>query len=242
MELKKLQIKPSIKLRGGVTKATGKLGLLQARLVRTSLVFGGIALGAIVLAAMLNRYYGNQQMQFATLNAQINDINRQKQEMESKFEKAKSSIDLYEVIVNGSSTIDLSINPKKAQQLLTKLKEGYGLNELRLEMSGITAMGHQEYKTQSTDVIASEVTLSFTGVTDEDLFAFINGVMTGFTGYVRVLELQLERLQPIPIPKTVWADIAAGKVPEMVRGRVKFRWLGIQNKPEVLLKNAGTQP
>jgi len=79
-----------------------------------------------------------------------------------------------------------------------------------------------KFKKETMEVVTTEVSLSFSALSDAHIFNFIKAMQLHFPGYVQLTSLSLVRNQNID--PSIIQDILDGNAPEMVSGSLDFRW------------------
>lgn len=204
----------------------GKLEITRTQLVRYSIikaviltVLGGIAL---TVYTVQQGYLAERQR----ISASINNVNSDIQKLDSTFKKAKESLDLYEQLQQSENSAESALSRKNIAESLNILKDRYKLHSLSLRMTPVKDLEDRRYLTDTTQVIQTEITLSFAGMTDELMFGFINDVLRQLPGYTRVSYLKMKR--DLPIDNEFLLAVSREEFPPLVSGEVAFHLLGMK--------------
>jgi hypothetical protein len=85
------------------------------------------------------------------------------------------------------------------------------------------------YKTETTVVMASTVTLKFAGLSDELLFGFIDSLIKNFPGFINIQSLSMQRKNPLT--NDIIARAAKGDFEDMVDATLIFTWKEFKDLP-----------
>jgi hypothetical protein len=120
----------------------------------------------------------------------------------------------------------LRINESK--DLLDLYKEKFRLTKVNTEFSKPVALGDR-MKTDFIKTISSNVSITFSTLTDELAFNFIYSLINEFPGHVNIRSYSLTRSGGID--KVILEDIARGNVPGLVTGKIDFIWRDLKYTP-----------
>lgn len=187
---------------------------------------GAILLGLLVVSLLINGLSNRFTDDKNLLNGQVISLTTEANTLQAQVVKAKESLLLYETLNKQNQNAGFDLNRQKAKDLLDKLKNNARLSSLSLTMAPIAKLNDPNFKTKAADIISSDVTLNFEGLTDEQLYSFISAIKLYFPGYVRVNSLELTRQGELT--NETFASISKGILPALVKGQLAFKWLGLK--------------
>ena len=161
----------------------------------------------------------------ASLNSNVSSVNGEIQTLQTQYTKAKNSLDLYKTLENKQG-IGESLSRDSAKKLLDRLKEEYLLSSLSLTLTPTVEIKDSPVSTKTATLVSSEVTLRFDGMSDEQIFSFVNAISKEFTGYLRFTRFELTRNKEVTTD--VLRSIGKGERPALVSGELSFKWFGLK--------------
>lgn len=163
-----------------------------------------------------------------TLNINVSNVDGQIQQVRADFTKAKNSLELYQKLSQGKQSLGDSLSRDTAKKILDRLKEEYLLSSLSVTISPAQEIKDIQIQTKTSSLMASDVTLRFEGMSDEQLFSFVSAITREFTGYVRFTRLAMDRTGEITTE--ILQKAGKGERPALVTGEVSFRWYGLKEQ------------
>jgi hypothetical protein len=112
--------------------------------------------------------------------------------------------------------------------LFDDFKKKYKLSDVDVDLSAPVELA-DVYKTETTVVVSSKVTVQFKGITDEYVLSFVDAVQKDLPGYVRIENLQFSRIGEIS--EDVVRRVSKGEFPGLVGGSITFQWRGLKDIP-----------
>ncbi len=206
-----------------------KLERLKSDLIRQGIISGGITavlLGAMLFVMSIEQEYTDERQ---LLTRQINQVNADIQQLDSRFKKARQSLDLYEQLRSSSDNADEALSRKEITAILNILKDKYKLSTLTLRMTPMIELADQKYVTPTTSVAKTELTMTFSGMTDELLLGFVKDLQELLPGYSRIIFLEMERTGSID--NQFLMAVNRETYPALVQGEVTLQLMGLTKKP-----------
>lgn len=232
--------------------APPKLQRMRQRLMKEGAMVGGGLAALLFLFAVIGWYVSDLDTEKRRLQGQVNQYRQQSAMLQAKLVKARESLDLYKAINEKTQGEGFVIERERGKQLLDDLKQEFHIASLAVTMSPVLALDDgppapvmppsgaegSVSAAKKVSVIASDVTLTVTALTDEEAFSFTNAVKLRFPGYVRMTRFHLDRTERLTA--TAFAAISRGEMPVLAKGEVQFRWIGFRyNDAEEKDKNNG---
>jgi len=201
-----------------------KFTILKRKTKKNFFIFIIVLVIGIAMSSSLSYYIGSLESQKKVLLRETLSVDSKTQKLRNKIEKAVTSKELYEQLI--STNKKLTLNRQNAVQILSKLREKHHLGTVSLTMSPVKDMRHKKFRKDNTVIEYSTITLSFKGITDEFIFAFVDSLSTEFKGYVRIKEFNLTKIGEVD--KKALLSLSKGEKPMLVKGRITFDWMGIK--------------
>lgn len=202
-----------------------KLAQMKRKLVKEAGICGGIlaVAGGGLFAAMTWESGLNEEMN--QLNGNVSGVNGEIQNLQTQYSKAKSSLDLYNSLQDKRG-IDETFSRDGAKKILDRLKEEYLIDNLVMTVTPTQEIKDSPVSTKTATLVLSDVTLKFDGMSDEQLFSFINALSKEFTGYLKFTKMELTRGGEISTDTL--KSIGKGTRPTLVSAEIMFKWYGLK--------------
>lgn len=156
---------------------------------------------------------------------------------EAKNREANEYLELYRKITGDSETEKISeLNREKAENWIQQTAFQYNIMKLEGAVDPITPIENPEFHKKTFEGITSKITLKFSAMTDEQIFQFMNALLTRFPGYIKITRVVLTRQGEITDATLVAAG--RGQFPDLVTGEMEFHWIGVREVPEGTARQA----
>lgn len=203
-----------------------KYPILKKKLITEAMLLAGAVALCLGLAYGAEMVSGTAIERQKNLEQEINKIGSEIRTVRTNFQRAESSVDLYKKIVRSIEKKDFEINRDTVKNLLLDLRDRYRLSSLNLTMSPEETLTGSVYDLSDMHVITSEISVSFGGMSDQHIYAFIQALATQLSGYKQYLTFTLKRQKSLE--HEILYQINQGSKPEMVGGDMSFRWIGLR--------------
>lgn len=204
-----------------------KIEELKKRLIKVSMVT--LMITSVSCAAAYGVYSWSTGLQEEARTAQGNlsralgDVSMR----ELKNKEAQEYLELYLKITGESEQAKISdLNREKAQAWLKQVALQNNIVNLGGTVDPITPISSEAFKKKTFEGITSKVVLNFGAMTDEQIYRFIEAILTQFPGYIKITRFELERKGDIT--DDVLLAASRGKFPDLVTGVVEFNWIGVR--------------
>lgn len=205
---------------------------LKKKLIRESLITLGalIVLGAgVYFLVMLSEDYAREGQ---TLESQALAVNAEVSSLRSKFTKVKDNGSLYQEIMQKHASDRLASICGAAGGEFDKLYKAYTLSIPEFKISPLQNWPERNKLASEMDltkhsVIACDVPLVFSALTDEDVYRVLH-TFSGrdFPGVVRVTKFGVVRKERVS--EQALAEIVKTGKYDMVSTSIYFTWLGLK--------------
>lgn len=187
-------------------------------------VLGALAYGASLLG-------DDKQQEERQLSSAVQSVRSEATTMKNQIDKARASLKLYNDLNATNQNAGFTIDRERGRKLLDALKAEYKLTSLSVTMSPVTEDKEVAGNSKTVNVMATDIRLDFTGISDENALTFLAAMKREFPGYVRIKKITLSRDKEIG--SDVVATVREGRVPPLVKGEITARWLGIKSTAPV---------
>lgn len=204
-----------------------KQTILQKQLVKTGLIatIGVAVLGAIVIAVYTWSSSLDEDLNRA--QSQLSGTRNDTVTRQEKNEQAHKYLDVYKKISGKNQDSRLAgLNREIAQTWIAKAAQHYGLVSLDGSFEPVAELSRPEFKKTTLQGISSKVQLKVGALSDEDIFRFMESLLTDFPGYVKIENVLISKKADIT-PEVLTA-ISAGDIKPIVEATIDFQWLGVR--------------
>ncbi len=189
------------------------------------LILLGVNLMAGMLAAgVVYGYAGNQVSLRDQLTSAMRNLNAERTTVAEDLAYLQANQASYDLLRERG----LLAEPDRlaAARLLEQLRVRYGLNGIRYSFSPQAEAPLGPGRLARMTLLATDVAIDMTGITDIDLLAFARAVARDFPGNVRVVGFSLQRRSEAD--PGVLARLRAGERVDLVDGRLQFEWRALR--------------
>ena len=189
------------------------------------LILLGVNLMAGMLAAgVVYGYAGNQVSLRDQLTSAMRNLNAERTTVAEDLAYLQANQTSYDLLRERG----LLAEPDRlaAARLLEQLRVRYGLNGIRYSFSPQAEAPLGPGRLARMTLLATDVAIDMTGITDIDLLAFARAVARDFPGNVRVVGFSLQRRAEAD--PGVLARLRAGERVDLVDGRLQFEWRALR--------------
>ncbi len=152
-------------------------------------------------------------------------------ELEQKFNIYESSFNRYNELLQEYDIGKFTLDIDNAQRVINNLRQKYRLTNLELKISSEKIYGDSNQKYEGFEPLYREVNMTFFGLSDAHIYAFINELQEELSGYVRFAEFSVTRERPMS--DALYQDVRRGSTPSIVQAELSFLWIGIARKETV---------
>jgi hypothetical protein len=202
-----------------------KLVKLKKLLIIQLSVCGGIILVAMLLYYWLDNKKQTDLQQSGVLQGEISGLYVKLNAINKKAKEIKEATKLWQRL-NEKHKKREGLKIDSIKKTFDQFKKRYRLSEANLDLSTPVELV-DIYKTDTTVVVSSEVTVKFKAITDEYVFSFIDAVLKELPGYVKVEMLQMSRTGEVN--DDLLRRISKGENPELVAGSMTFQWRDLKD-------------
>lgn len=204
---------------------------MKFEMLRKRIVIEGIATAiglmlSLAIGIVASGWHEDQADESTKMKRTLLTTAKRLETINNKYETSRQSLDIYTMLKERQTSGELELSRKFASNLLNRLKDEYKLTHLSLSMSPAEVIQNKEFQRKNAQVVSSDMKLKFSGISDSQLFSFLQALQIELGGYVRVTALTLDRTGNID-EKSLRA-ISKGNMPELVKGDVTLEWLGLR--------------
>lgn len=185
-------------------------------------------LGYLVIFALLAvivNYLGNIKskilLQRQLITRDINFFNNNIIEFQKKIQEVKEAQELWENLNKGGRKRE-GLQLDEASLFIDHLKQRFEkISKIDIDLSPPEELDNA-YKTASTVIMSSTVTLRVSALTDDIIFSIINNVINNFPGFININSFSIDRRADITNENL--KQIRAGNFPDLVYAEMIFAW------------------
>lgn len=216
-----------------------KINDVKKQLLKEGIIFLALLLalggGVFALTLLSDSYLNDKQ----ALQGKVQDITTQAKVLKEKYFRVQQNTALYQEAMQKMTDNQLMINRQSMRDSFDQFKQQYFLNSLRLSASAVTDMKDAKYKRTNYIMVSSDVETSFDALSDEHIYSLIDAMEKRLPGASRLTKCTITRTQKLS--NEAFRTISQKAVYPVVRGELKFLWLGI--KPvDAVTDNANANP
>jgi cell division protein FtsL len=200
---------------------TDKINILKRKLIKL-----GVVNLVVVVVCLAVTYWSSAAKDSAIqhntkLADEISALQVKKSALENKIQDLKAAAKLWDTLnIKNKKREGLQIDTAKS--LLKQYEKHYYLSApVTVSLSTPTELS-DVYKTPSTVVIASEVSLKLSGLKDSYLLEFVDALFKNLPGFAKVKSFAIERNGVIT--NEVLSRVAQGELPSLVSIDLVFSW------------------
>ena len=145
--------------------------------------------------------------------------------MKKKEKEITEAITLYQRLNDNVKRGD-GLNVETFQKTLEDLRDRYKLTQIIVDFTKPVNL-EDIYKTDTTVVVSSTVTLKFSGISDEYLLSFVEALTKELPGYVKIHRLMLSRTSDLT--DDLLHKISKGENVDLVSGEMTFMWRDLKD-------------
>lgn len=208
-----------------------KAQTLKKELIRLSMIASVAVLASGAIAYGIYSWSSGLQTEAQTAKNKLNRAQGDVRGREEKNREANEYLELYHKITGDSESGKISeLNREKAETWIQQTALEYAIMKLEGAVDPIAPIENPEFHKKTFEGITSKITLKFSAMTDEQIFQFVNALLTRFPGYIKITRLTLTRQGDIT--DTTLLAAGRGQFPELVTGEMEFHWIGVRELPE----------
>lgn len=206
--------------------AAVKLQSLRKRLIKETFIYLGLFVFEIGSAYFLLTLRDSYIEEGGTLTGQMAALSGQTHSLQDQYVKAQKSMPVYLEISKKRDSAGLSLDRQKVKDTIDKLKNTHYMPSVRLSVSPVVDSKDSRMVRKTAQMIASEVGIRFEAVSDEELFAFIQGLPRELPGALRMTKLSFNRTNAVS--DDLLLAITQKGAMSMLSGDLQFVWMGIR--------------
>lgn len=200
---------------------------LKLQLIKES----GILLGILAVIGGVTYYLGSVSDDFTSKNqaleGSVSAITGETNTLRDKYSKVQQNTSLYQEVMQKNAKEGLYINRQHIREKFNQFKNRYTLNNLRLSMAPVEQMADLKYKRKTSEIVSSNVTVSFDTLSDEEVYSLLDAMGREMTGAPKITKMIIARPAGGLTEEMLKIIGLRGSYP-LVKGELGFTWLGIR--------------
>lgn len=202
-----------------------KLLQLKRTLIIRSIIYIILLIGTTLLYGYLSADREAVTQKSDALKSDIADLNNKLTIFNRKIQDIREATKLWQRL-NDKHKKSEGLRIDSIKKIFDDYKKQYKLSEATLDLSTPTELTDM-YKTDTTVVVSSNVSVKFKVISDEYALSFVDAVMNNLPGYVKLEKLSLTRIGEITDETLL--RVSRGEIPELVTGEITFQWRDLKN-------------
>lgn len=207
----------------------GKDAYLKKRILRDGIISAVILVALGAGGFVLMDYDDNAESQKDNVQGNLDSMHNEFESVRNQLGSSYEVQNYYGVYVQNHNS-DFSLNREMVAPLLAAMKEKYHLATLEDTIAPVTEVIPDTSQIKIGTLVKSEIKLTFTALTDSDVYGLIGSLQRDFPGIALMHSLSITRTGELT--KNVLVDLNQHKISPLVKGELSFVWLGIRPKME----------
>ncbi len=185
-------------------------------------------IGVLVLAngALLFLQTGYDDDQ-SNLSRRLNQTSQEINVLTDKLNKAGVSLPVYKRILEEYGGSQITLDRKKATELLQILKDKYALSTLKAGIGPLVSSPDASLKNQHMATMQSTITMQLSALTDRNIFIFLNDFTSQIKGKIHYKVMIITKNHDLE--RSTLQEISNGSNPALIATDIEFIWMGMEN-------------
>lgn len=208
---------------------TKKAAIIKKHLIKECLLLAAGVTIVGIAAYFLDNYDGQLQSDHVAKENSVNSVRASVESLRSELENGNNQLALfntYSLHHNSNFTLDREATTK----WLVAQRDEFHLASLSISLPPFSDVPQEVVTLNSGHAIKSDVKLSISALTDNDIYAFIAKLQREMPGMVLVQELKITRSQDISA--AIITELSKHHITPLVAAELSFTWIGIRFNSE----------
>lgn len=202
-----------------------KFGSLKRFLILRAAIYCSILLFAIVLYLVLSISHDSAVAEHKKINREIAGLNGRLATVNKEITEFAAANTLWEELSNKEKA-QAGLRLNEAEDIFKALEEQYRLADVSLDLSKPKELQDQ-YKTRTTVVVTSDITVSFSAISDLHVFSFIQDLIAKLPGYTKIQSLSMSR--GANLSADMIENARFGDYPRLVNVKLSLLWRNLKD-------------
>jgi hypothetical protein len=206
-----------------------KLSVLKKRLIQNAVLIVVILIAFTGGALMLSNYDDDATSEQHSKEGENSQVRSQSSALQEELGAGLEIGNYYDSYVKDHNS-DFALKRESVTQWLTDYREKYHITNLSVTISPVTDMKVEGLQLKTGDMVKSEVHLTFSALTDNSVYNFIEAMQRQLPGITVFSEMKITR--DADMSRSVLMELSHHKITPLVTADVTFQWLGIRPPDE----------
>jgi type II secretory pathway pseudopilin PulG len=204
-----------------------KLQSLKKQLVKNAIIMLVAVSVTGAIAYSVFSWSSGVQEEAQQAQNRLNNAERDVNSRTLKNEDARKYLELYQRITGDDEQSKISnLNRRKAQEWYSIVSKDLHIRNGKGNFGSETVIAADPFKKKTLQGISSLVKLEFEALTDRQVYAFLDTLLTDFPGYVKITKFSMEK--DGEITDAVLRSAGKGNFPNLVKTQFEFYWIGVR--------------
>lgn len=215
-----------------------KLERLKKLLIARGIKYGLMLAGCLIAFGTVYYFYGSIDDEIRRLKSKDRQLKSQITQLNSRNERLNNTLDLYNKLTSDSALKDMELDRKNISRLLQELSEKYSIRDININIDTLEERKQPPFARDTGTIITTNISLTFNAISDLHTFAFLEEILSEFSGYLNLNSLTVRKRGEIN-ENLLRSLIKSGKA-ELFETKIDFEWLGLRPKSISEEQKAGT--
>lgn len=198
----------------------------QYDLAKKLIIYVILIIIAFVFSAYLSSSVEEYEKKYKWLQNNISELSQKLGEVNTKILAFSEAGKTWEALSDDEQKLQgLRIND--AKDILDKLKTKYKLSAVKTSFSKPEEIAG-DYKTETVSMVSSIISMSFSAISDEYIYNFVNDIINNFPGYVQIKNFSISK--PAIISNEILKQISLGSEVSIISVTIDFYWHDLKYK------------
>ena len=202
---------------------------LKKLLIARSIKYGLMLLGCCIAFAAVYHFYGSIEQEIKKLELKDRRLKSEITTLNSRNDRLNNTLDLYTKLTDTTSLRNMELDRKNISKLLQRLSDKYRVRDININIESLEERKKAPFIRETGTIITTEISLQFSTISDLHSFAFLEELLSEFSGYLNLKSLSIQKRGAID-ENLLRSLIKSGKG-ELFNTSVTFEWLGLRPNP-----------
>lgn len=204
----------------------GRYIALRKRLIKESIMLAIVVAAFAAAGFVLENYSEDAQSEQRIKEDEVNATRAKLTQIRQELEDGQAQVILYNKYIKHHNE-DFSLNRENATKWIVKQRDPLHLVNLSITVPPFTEVAKDMFPLKSGTMIKSDVKVTFSALTDNSVFAFIEKLQKEMPGVVVMQDLKITRTADIS--STVILELNNHRITPLVTAEISFAWFGLRS-------------
>lgn len=215
-----------------------KAQLLKKKLILECAVFAACIALLSALTYFVDTMHGEHEVKRGTLQSQVASVTNEMNGLREKYIRIQKDKDLYQKVMEMSNNDTLTTNTGLADIKMRQYNKEFNFTKLAFKSAPGKILEDAKYKRPTSIIVPRDASITFEGVSDEDVYTLMQVIESDFPGAVKINGFSVARISALTDESL--RTITKNGSYSLVSGQILFTWLGIQPADPEAAKKPGS--